>query len=138
MRMVIIGNFQLTVFQSEAFARSWYVFSAFTHVNEKNVCTFVAMSTLLPRHGECLFYIFSLSLLHGQTSGVKVHSEAVGGPKLHQGRTEKQAEHHRFTSAVSCWFACNMTSGCGCGEQMIQAVCCRLCYDDRVFHIHGV
>lgn len=62
--MVIIGNFEQKVFQSLAFARSWYVCS--TNPNEKNVCTFVAVNTLLLQCGKYLFNFFLTYMLRLQ------------------------------------------------------------------------
>lgn len=67
-------------------------------------------------------------------------SEAVGGRNYTkcEGRNKKQAEHLRFTSTVSCWFVGNMTSGCGCGEQMIQTLCAACSVMTTMFlHIHA-
>ena len=108
MRMVIIGHFQLKVFQCAAFAKSWHVFEAFANVSEKNVLHFCCHEhTSAP--AQLVFVLFIFSLPRGVTSGVKVHSEAVGGPKITPNVREgikKQAEHHRFTSTVSYYPLC--------------------------------
>lgn len=105
----------------------------FTNLNEKNICTFCYKYTCALALWVFVLMCFSSDTL--RSSAVQVCSEAVGGQKLH--KCEDSNIYMCSTTGLlpqfPIWFVWNMTWGCGCGEQMIQA----LCYDYHVFDIHG-
>lgn len=105
--MVIIGNFQLKVFQNLAYARSWHVCRLLLIQMRK---TFALYHEL---YLSVVSVCFIFSLLQAQTGAVKVCSETTGHKNDTFVRQEtKNKHHHRFG-----WF----TLGCECGEEMIQA-----------------